>query len=99
MSRPKPKILVELPDRHTYRSEQVLACDGIWAVFYDQQPINLKTCNLLTNFPGPKYKKVSFSNRGHAVNLAKKLNTQFKTDRFTVTLLTEGQQVYPDVKK
>jgi hypothetical protein len=99
MSRPKPKILVELADRQTYRSEQVLASEGIWAVFYDGQAINLKTCNLLTNFPGPKYKKVSFSNRGHAVNLAKKLNTQFRTDRFTVVLLTAGAQVYPDVKK
>jgi hypothetical protein len=99
MSRPKPKILVELADRQTYRSEQVLASEGIWAVFYDGQAINLKTCNLLTNFPGPKYKKVSFSNRGHAVNLAKKLNTQFRTDRFTVVLLTAGTQIYPDVKK
>jgi hypothetical protein len=99
MSRPKPKILVELANRQTYRSEQVLASEGIWAVFYDGQAINLKTCNLLTNFPGPKYKKVSFSNRGHAVNLAKKLNTQFKTDRFTVVLLTAGAQIYPDVKK
>ena len=99
MSRPKPKILVELADRQTYRSEQVLASEGIWAVFYDGQAINLKTCNLLTNFPGPKYKKVSFSNRGHAVNLAKKLNTQFRTDQFTVVLLTAGVQVYPDVKK
>jgi hypothetical protein len=99
MSRPKPKILVELADRQTYRSEQVLASEGIWAVFYDGQAINLKTCNLLTNFPGPKYKKVSFSNRGHAVNLAKKLNTQFRTDRFTVVLLTAGVQIYPDVKK
>ena len=99
MSRPKPKILVELADRQTYRSEQVLASEGIWAVFYDGKAINLKTCNLLTNFPGPKYKKVSFSNRGHAVNLAKKLNTQFRTDRFTVVLLTAGVQIYPDVKK
>ena len=99
MSRPKPKILVELADRQTYRSEQVLASEGIWAVFYNGQAINLKTCNLLTNFPGPKYKKVSFSNQGHAVNLAKKLNTQFKTDRFTVVLLTAGSQIYPDVKK
>lgn len=98
MSRPKPKILVELADRQTYRSEQVLASEGIWAVFYDGQTINLKTCNLLTNTPGPKYKKVSFSNRGHAVNLAKKLNTQFKTDRFSVVLLTTGVKIYPDVK-
>jgi hypothetical protein len=96
MSRPKPTILIELANKQTYRSEQVLASDGIWAVFYEQQPINLKTCNLLTNFPGPKYKKVSFSNKGHAVNLAKKLNTQFKTNKFTVVLLTQGTQVYPN---
>jgi hypothetical protein len=95
MSRPKPKILIELANKQTYRSDQVLASEGIWAVFFDRQPINLKTCNLLTNFPGPKYKKVSFSNQGHAVNLAKKLNAQFKTDKFTVVLLKAGEQVYP----
>jgi hypothetical protein len=44
---------------------------------------------------GPKYKKVSFSNPGHAVNLAKKLNKQFKTELFTVVLLNAGEQVYP----
>jgi hypothetical protein len=67
-------------------------------VFYDAKPINLKTANMLTQYPGPKYKKVSFSNPGHAKNLAKKLNTQFKTDKFTVVLLTQGAQIYPDVR-
>jgi hypothetical protein len=50
---------------------------------------------MLTQYPGPKYKKVSFSNPGHAINLARKLNNQFRTDRFTVVLLQQGQQVYP----
>jgi hypothetical protein len=95
MSRPKPKIILENTDRHSYRSEQVLAADGIYAVFYDGQPINLKTANLLVSYPGPKYKKVSFSNKGHAVNLARKLNTQFRTDKFSVVLLTQGDTVYP----
>ena len=95
MSRPKPTILVEITDKATYKSEQVLASEGVWAVFYDQQPINLKTHNILTSYPGPKYKKVSFSNPGHAINLAKKLNTQFRTDKFTVVLLKQGQQIYP----
>jgi hypothetical protein len=95
MSRPKPKIILENTDRHSYRSEQVLAADGIYAVFYNGQPINLKTANLLVSYPGPKYKKVSFSNKGHAVNLAKKLNTQFRTDKFSVVLLTQGDIVYP----
>ena len=99
MSRPKPKVLIENTDKQTYRSEQVLGSEGIWAVFFDGKPINLKTSNLLTQYPGPKYKKVSFSNPGHARNLARKLNQQFRTDKFTVVLLTQGLQVYPDEQK
>lgn len=95
MSRPKPNVLVELTNKTNYKVEQVLASEGIWAVFYDNQPINLKTANLLVQYPGPKYKKVSFSNPGHARNLARKLNTQFRTDKFTVVLLQAGNQVYP----
>ena len=95
MSRPKPRVLVEITNKATYKVEQVLASEGIWAVFYDDQPINLKTANLLVQYPGPKYKKVSFSNPGHARNLARKLNTQFKTDKFTVVLLQSGNQIYP----
>ena len=95
MSRPKPRVLIEHTNKVTYRTEQVLASEGVWAVFYENQPINLKTSNLLVQYPGPKYKKVSFSNPGHARNLARKLNTQFKTDRFTVVLLTSGDRIYP----
>lgn len=95
MSRPKPTVLIELTNKSTYKTEQVLASEGVWAVFYNGEPINLKTSNLLVQYPGPKYKKVSFSNPGHAKNLARKLNTQFKTDKFTVVLLKSGDQVYP----
>lgn len=95
MSRPKPKVLIEHTDRQTYHTEQVLASQGIWAVFYQGQPINLKTGNMLTQYPGPKYKKVSFSNPGHAHNLARKLNAKFKTDLFTVVLLNQGVTVQP----
>ena len=98
MSRPKPQVLVELTNKSTYKTEQVLAAEGIWAVFFDGKPINLKTSNLLVQYPGPKYKKVSFSNQGHAINLAKKLSTQFRTDKFSVVLLTQGETVFPNVK-
>lgn len=98
MSRPRPQVLIEHTNKVTYKTEQVLASEGVWAVFYNSKPINLKTSHMLTQYPGPKYKKVSFSNPGHAKNLARKLNTQFKTDKFTVVLLTQGSQVYPDVK-
>lgn len=100
MSRPKPRVLVEQTDRHTYRSEQVLAAEGIYAVFYDGAPINLRTVNMLVQYPGPRYKKCSFPNPGHALNLARKLNAQFRTDRFTVVLLTQGETVgAPAAKK
>jgi hypothetical protein len=95
MSRPKPEIILEHVNKSNYKSDQILACEGIWAVFYNGSPINLKTYNILVSYPGPKYKKVSFSNKGHAINLAKKLNTLFKTDKFTVVLLKVGDQIYP----
>ena len=99
MSRPKPRVLVEVTNKQSYKTEQVLAAEGIWAVFFDGAPINLKTSNMLVQYPGPKYKKVSFSNPGHAINLAKKLNQQFKTDKFSVVLLKSGDRIYPDGKQ
>jgi hypothetical protein len=95
MSRPKPIVLLEHVNKTNYKSDQILNSEGIWAVFYDGQPINLKTQNMLVAYPGPKYKKVSFSNPGHAINLAKKLNVLFKSDKFSVVLLKAGDQIYP----
>jgi hypothetical protein len=94
MSRPKPVVLLDYVNKTTYKSEQILSSEGIWSVFYDNQPINLKTHNILVSYPGPKYKKVSFSNPGHAINLCKKLNVLFKTDKFSVVLLRQGDTIY-----
>jgi hypothetical protein len=94
MSRPKPTVILETLDKVTYKCDQVLASEGIWAVYYEGRPVNLKTQNILVSYPGPKYRKVSFSNPGHAISLAKKLNNQFKTDKFTVVLLNQGSVIY-----
>lgn len=93
MSRPKPTVLLNHTDNRTYKSEQILAADAIYAVFYDGRPINLRSLNSLVNYPGPKYKKCSFAAPGHAFNLAEKLNKLFKTDKFSVYKLTEGKQI------
>ena len=90
LSRPKPEVLLEHVNKATYKSDQVLNSEGIWAVFFKEKPINLKTQNVLIAYPGPKYKKVSFSNSGHAFNLAEKLNKMFNTNSFTVVRLTSG---------
>ena len=93
MSRPKPKVLLEHTNKKTYKSEQILESEAIWAVFYKNEPFNLKSFNSLTSYPGPKYKKTSFSNPGHALNLAKKLNLTFGTEDFQVMKLTQGTVV------
>jgi hypothetical protein len=96
MSRTQAKILLEHVDKTTYKCDQIVEASGIWAVFYENQPINLKSQHYLANEAAPKYKKTSFSNPGHARNLCRKLNSQFKTDKFTVVFMNQGRQVYPD---
>lgn len=93
MSRPKPKVILEYANKETYKVEQILESGAIWAVFYKGQPFNLKSGSLLASYPGPKYKKVSFSNPGHALNLAKKLNRLFKCQDFEVFKLVAGEKV------
>jgi len=90
MSRPKPTVLLEAINKHTYKAEQVLEADAIYSVFLEGKPINLRSLNTLVSYPGPKYKKVSFSNPGHAFNLAERLNKIFQTKGFQVVKLTQG---------
>lgn len=99
MSRPKPRILLEYTNKRNYKTEQVLESEAIWAVFYRDRPINLKTSSLVAGQLGPKYKKVSFSNSGHAFNLAEKLNKLFDTNEFSVYKLFSGVRVEDESKK
>jgi len=98
MSRPKPKVLLEVTSKKTYKTEQVLEADAIWAVFYQDKPINLKTSSIVAQQLGPKYKKVSFSNSGHAINLSEKLNKQFNTTEFAVFKLVTGDKLTNESK-
>lgn len=91
MSRPKPKVLLEYIDKATFKSEQILLADNIWAVYYQNTPINFKSDATGID---PKYKKVSFSNPAHAINLAEKLNAMFQTTEFSVYKLTHGEKIF-----
>ena len=93
MSRPKPTVILENINKKNFKSDQILEAEAIWAVFYKGKPFNLKSQNSLGGYAGSKYKKVSFSNPGHAHNLAKKLNTMFNTKDFVVVKLTQGEEV------
>ena len=98
MARPKPTILLEITNKKTYKTEQVLDAEAIWAVFYQDKPINLKTGSMLAQDIGPKYKKVSFSNSGHAHNLAEKLNKIFNSEDFSVYKLVSGEKLINESK-
>jgi hypothetical protein len=98
MSRPKPTVILETTNKKTFKVDQVLEAEAIWAVFYKDKPINLKTSSMIANHVGPKYKKVSFSNSGHAHNLANKMNKLFNTQDFSVYKLTTGEQVTNESK-
>ena len=92
MSRPKPNVILEHTNKESFKLEQILESEAIWAVFYKGKPFNLKSGSMISSYPGPKYKKVSFSNPGHARYLAKKLNKLFDTNDFTVYKLTDGEK-------
>lgn len=92
MSRPAPKVILEVTNKLTQKTEQVVEADAVWAVFYQGRPINLKTLNF-THRCLPKYLRVSFANKGHAANLVLKLNKLFKTSDFSVYKLTTGEPI------
>lgn len=87
MSRPKPRILLEHFDPNTQQIDQILEADAIWAVYYQNEPFNLKNVN---NQGCYKYKKTSFSNEGHAHTLARKLNIMYNCNDFVVNKLHKG---------
>lgn len=93
MSRPKPTILLQHVDKNTYRSEQILESEAIWAVFYKDKPFNLRSEHTLNADSATKYKKTCFNSPGHAHSLAKKLNKMFKCQDFSVYLLKNGEKI------
>jgi hypothetical protein len=93
MSRPKPKILLSKEDSKTNRIEEIIEVSAIYAVFYDNCPINIKWSSEYVDDVQPKYRKTSFPSEAHAHNLADRLNKKFNTDKFTVVKLSNGEIV------
>ena len=95
MPRPSPTVLLESPKSTSNKIDKVIASDGIWAVFYKNKPINLKSESIIA-FTAPKYRSVSFSNKGDAINLVKKLNKKFGTTEFTAVILSHAETIYSE---
>jgi hypothetical protein len=90
MARPKPIVLLRSHDECKSKTEEVLAADGVFAVFYKNEPISLKWSSEFADEAQPKYRKTFFPSYAHAKNLANRLNKKFNTIDFTVVKLDSG---------
>jgi hypothetical protein len=92
MSRPQAKVIFEDYNRKTHKVFEVVEAQSVYAVFYEEKPITLRDNHKYLDSPY-KYKRSNYPDKGRAVNLAKKLNTRFNTDKFTVYKLCAVEQV------
>ncbi|HDR9164789.1 TPA: hypothetical protein QDB28_005224 [Burkholderia vietnamiensis] len=96
MARPKSTVLMQCKAKRKHYVRQVLEADAVYAVVYEGQPIGLvETCPYL-DAPQRKYQRTVFPNKGFALVLARRLNDQFKTDKFEVYKMTAGEKVLPN---
>ena len=89
MSRPKPNVLMTTLERDDLALD-VCECDAVYAIYYQNKPIKIRTRSPYGEWPKPKYGKSSFPEPGHAFNLAEKLNEKFETNEFYVVRLEGG---------
>ena len=98
MARPHPKILLETKNSD-YISTMVLESDGVYSIYYGEQPIAIKHSNSLVDNTPNRYKKTTFNNPAHGFNRVDKLNKQFNTDLFSLRLATQSKTVTRDTLK
>ena len=97
MSRPKPRILLTNTDDND-RVTEVCEEFGVFAVYYQGKPIMVRSRHATESYPGPKYKKSTFTEPGHAFNLAEKLNKMFNTTEFEVRWMRESRPIIEDIR-
>jgi len=83
MSRPSATTLLstQIDD---FTSIEILSATALYAVLYNDQPINLKNNYWNASGEFSKYSRATYPNKKPAENLAKKLNELFFTDKFSV---------------
>lgn len=73
---------------HGYEREDILRMDSTWAVVYDGCLISVR--RQLTKPQGAfKYIKLMYPDRGRAIAMARQLNEDYKTNKFTVIRLEQ----------
>jgi hypothetical protein len=96
MARPKPQVLLS----HQEDEHVLEVCEeyGVFAVYYQGKPIMVRRRHAVDSYPGPKYKKSTFTEPGHAFNLANRLNKLFNTTEFDVRWMRDSRVIHEDLK-
>jgi len=97
MSRPKPTVLISKKELDSYKIEEILDAEGVYAVFYKGSPISIKWGSEFVDDMQPKYRKTFFPSAAHAYNLADRLNEKFETSDFEVFKLDSGTKMSRNV--
>lgn len=87
MVKPAPKIYHETVNPITGDFVDVVSGNGIFAVFFQGNPINVRRHYKDPNNGLYHYTNLLFVNSGHAFRQARKLNNLFHTKDFTVVEL------------
>ena len=83
MARPNPPTVLKTTD-DSGRVYEILASEKSYTLAYDGKPVAVRTTDYLVDTTLIRYPRTGFNNRAHAVRLAEKLNSRFKTQLFSV---------------
>ncbi|MGY6156630.1 hypothetical protein ACW9YK_27855 (plasmid) [Paraburkholderia graminis] len=88
-----PKLLIEKYDKKTHRTRQIFEAAAYYVLTYENGPINHRDVNKLLNNGTPKYLRIAYSNKGTAVQTARRLNKLFQTDKFSAAKVVSYEPV------
>ncbi len=67
--------------------EQIVQNDKLFMVLYKNKPFLIKVVNTIKDGNGPKYRHPVYTLKGHADNLAKRLNDAYRCSDFSVSVV------------
>jgi hypothetical protein len=93
MARNKPTIIQSHTDKKSYIRTDILKSEAIYALFYDNEPVNIRRHHTLLDGTF-KYLRVCSPNCGHLFVLRDRLNKLFKTNKFAVVKFSMGTVIH-----
>ena len=72
-------------DKTTYKTEHIKTVDKLYSVCYNGMPVEIVSGHLVET--RTRQQKTIFKTRRQAERVTERLNTRYKTDRFTVECL------------